>query len=195
LKKLLLLTLLVSANVFADITTREDVALLAELSARSKAIQSLHGHFIQRKNIAVLPVPLNSTGQFQFEQGKEVVWEVLTPVHNVVHLTPRGISFENEQNRNQAAPQQAGVEVVAKIFMGVIAGELGSLDGYFLIQASGDIKHWKLTLSPRSPNLAAYISNITLQGGEFTEQLDIAETNGDKTNIRFTTDKVVRKAE
>jgi hypothetical protein len=34
-----------------------------------------------------------------------------------------------------------------------------------------------------------------LQGSEFTEQLDIAEANGDKTHIAFTTDKVVRKAE
>jgi len=184
-----------SANVFADITTPKEVALLAELSARSKAIRSLQGHFVQKKNIAVLPVPLNSTGQFQFEQGKEVIWEVLTPVHNTVRLTPQGISFKNEQNENKAVPQQAGVDVVAKIFMGVISGELASLDGYFLIQASGDIKNWKLILSPRSPSLAAYIQNITLQGSEFTEQLDIAETNGDNTHIRFTTDKVVRKAE
>jgi hypothetical protein len=72
---------------------------------------------------------------------------------------------------------------------------LDSLKSYFLVQASGDTKHWQLLLTPRSPNLAAYIQNITLQGSEFTEQLDIAETNGDKTNIRFTTDKVVRKAE
>ena len=199
-KKLLTsLSLIILANtslfVIAETKTENNAALLAELSAHSKAIQSLQGHFVQQKNIAVLPVPLNSTGQFQFEQGKEVIWEVLTPVKNTVHLTPKGISFDSDQHKNQAAPQQAGVEVVAKIFMGVIAGELDSLNSYFLVQASGDIKHWQLLLTPRSPNLAAYINTITLQGGEFTEQLDIAETNGDKTNIRFTTDKVVRKAE
>lgn len=173
---------------------RDEVALLAQLSARSKSIQSLQGHFTQQKHIAVLPAPLNSTGQFHFEQGKNVVWETLTPVHNSVHLTPKGISFDDDQHQLQGAPnQQAGVEVVAKIFMGVIAGELDSLNDYFTINALGDSSHWTLQLTPRSANLAAYIKGIELQGGELTEQLDIAETNGDTTHINFTTDKVVRK--
>jgi len=170
--------------------------LLAQLSARSKAIQSLQGHFVQEKHIAVLPVPLNSNGKFAFEQGKGVDWETLTPVRNAVHLTPNGISFEDDKGKTQnPAAQQAGVEVVAKIFMGVITGELDDLNNYFAVVASGSDKQWKLLLTPRSANLAAYIQTIELNGGEFTEQLDIAETNGDKTHIAFTTDKVVRKAE
>lgn len=183
-----------SIFTFGENLTQNDAALLTLLTERSKAIQSLHGHFVQQKKIAVLPVPLNSTGKFQFEQGKDVIWEVLTPVQNIIRLTPKGINFENERGKNQTAPQQAGIEVVAKIFMGVIAGELDSLNAYFSVQASGDPGHWQLLLTPRSPNLAAYIQSIKLQGREFTEQLDIAETNGDKTNIRFTTDKVVRKS-
>ena len=182
---------LCSSLALAQTATTSDAELLAHLREQSKNILSLQGHFTQQKSIAVLPVPLNSTGQFQFEQGKEVVWEVLAPVHNLVRLTPVGITFEGSQT--QAAPQQAGVEVVAKIFMGVIAGELDSLNAYFTIAASGDAKHWQLTLKPRSQNLAAYIQVIQLEGAEFTESLDIAETNGDKTHIQFTTDKVVRK--
>ena len=173
---------------------QSNAALLAQLSARSKAIQSLHGHFVQQKNIAVLPVPLQSTGQFQFEQGKSVVWETLTPVRNAVHLSPKGISFDDDKHTQGAQAQPAGVEVVAKIFMGVIAGELDSLNDYFTITASGDSNHWQLQLAPRSANLAAYIKRIELAGGELTEQLDISETNGDATHIHFTTDKVVRKA-
>lgn len=171
-----------------------DPRLLAQLSARSKAIQSLQGHFVQQKHIAVLPVPLSSTGRFAFEQGKGVDWETLTPVRNAVHLTPKGISFEDDQGKVQnPASQQAGVEVVAKIFMGVITGELADLNNYFSVAASGSAQSWKLVLTPRSANLAAYIQTIELQGSEFTDQLDIAETNGDKTHIQFATDKVVRK--
>lgn len=197
MKKFLVALLIASASVsaFSETQAKNDATLLAQLSARSKAIQSLQGHFVQQKNIAVLPVPLNSTGKFQFEQGKEVIWETLTPVQSTLRLTPKGIRFENEQGKDQAAAQQAGVDVVAKIFMGVIAGELESLDTYFSVHASGDTKQWQLLLTPRSPNLAAYIQNIKLQGSEFTEQLNITETNGDNTNIRFTTDKVIRKAE
>ena len=176
-------------------TAANNPALLAQLSARSKAIQSLQGQFVQQKHIAVLPMPLNSTGKFSFEQGKGVDWETLTPVRNAVHLTPKGISFEDDKGKSQhPATQQAGVEVVAKIFMGVITGELDDLNNYFSVVASGSEQQWKLLLTPRSANLAAYIQTIELHGGEFTEQLDIAETNGDKTHIAITTDKVVRRA-
>lgn len=186
----------VSANSSAAaIEAKSDAALLAQLGQRSKAIKSLQGRFVQQKTITVLPAPLNSTGRFQFEQGKGVVWELLTPVQNKVELTPKGISFGDENQKGQgqtSAAQQAGVEVVAKIFMGVIAGELDSLKDYFAVQASGDSGHWKLVLTPHSANLAAYIKSIELQGGELTEQLDIAEANGDHTHIAFTTEKVVR---
>lgn len=178
----------------ASSSDQNDAALLAQLSARSKAIQTLQGHFVQQKNIAVLPVPLQSTGQFQFEQGKSVLWETLTPVRNAVQLTPKGIRFDDDKHAQGEQGQPAGIDVVAKIFMGVIAGELDSLNDYFSITATGDSNRWQLQLKPRSANLAAYIKQIELAGGELTEQLDIAETNGDTTHIHFTTDKVVRKA-
>lgn len=179
-----------AAALDAKHQANSDAALLAQLSQRSKAIKSLQGRFVQQKTIAVLPAPLNSTGRFQFEQGKGVVWELLTPVQNKVELTPKGISFASEQGK--APMQQAGVEVVAKIFMGVIAGELDSLKDYFAVEAHGDGSKWTLRLTPHSANLAAYIKSIELQGGELTEQLDIAEANGDHTHIAFVTDKVVR---
>lgn len=167
---------------------QNNAELLAQLSERSKTIQALEGRFEQQKQVAVLPVPLNSSGRFQFEQGKGVVWELLAPVQNKLELTSKGINFGNEQQVSSA--QQAGVEVVAKIFMGVIAGELDTLKDYFVVTAEGDSTKWVLHLTPHSANLAAYIKRIDLQGGEFTEQLDIAEANGDTTRIRFTTDKV-----
>lgn len=169
-------------------TGQNNVSLLAQLGERSKTIQALEGRFEQQKQVEVLPVPLNSSGRFQFEQGKGVVWELLAPVQSKLELTPNGINFGNEQQVSSA--QQAGVEVVAKIFMGVIAGELDTLKDYFLVTAEGDSSQWALHLTPHSANLAAYIKRIELRGGEFTEQLDIAEANGDTTRIRFTTDKV-----
>lgn len=170
-------------------------ALLAQLSARSQAIQSLEGKFQQQKTIAVLPVPLNSNGRFSFEQGKEVVWETLLPVQSRLTLTPGGISFADAkgEQKTPAQAQQAGAEIVAKIFMGVIAGELDSLQDYFTLSATGTASDWQIQLVPRSANLSAYITRIELRGGQYTEHLDIAEANGDKTYIMFTTDKVVPK--
>lgn len=174
---------------------KADDKLLTQLAQRSQEIQSLEGTFAQQKTIAVLPVPLSSNGRFSFEQGKEVVWETLMPVQSRLTLTPKGISFAGAkgEQKTSAQAQQAGAEIVAKIFMGVIAGELDSLQDYFTLRATGTTAEWQIHLVPRSGNLSAYIANIELRGGEYTEHLDIAEANGDKTYIVFTTDKVVRK--
>jgi len=187
-----LVLLLALLPAFMPVQASED--LLAQLSARSQAIQSLQGQFAQQKTIAVLPVPLSSSGQFSFVQGKEVIWETLVPVQSRLQLTPGGISFAdaNGEQQNPAQAQQAGAEIIAKIFMGVIAGELDSLQDYFTLTATGSTGDWQIQLVPRSPNLAAYITRIDLSGGEFTEHLNIAEANGDKTSIVFTTNKVVR---
>jgi outer membrane lipoprotein-sorting protein len=176
---------------------KADDKLLTQLAQRSQEIQSLEGTFAQQKTIAVLPVPLSSNGRFSFEQGKEVVWETLMPVQSRLTLTPKGISFADAKGEQktpaQAQAQQAGAEIVAKIFMGVIAGELDSLQDYFTLSATGTTADWQIHLVPRSANLSAYIASIELRGGEYTEHLDIAEANGDKTYIVFTTNKVVRK--
>ena len=169
--------------------------LLDELVARSQSIQSLEGVFEQQKTIAVLPMPLASNGRFSFEQGKEVVWETLVPVQSRMTLTAGGIRLDDASGADKTPAQvkQAGVEIVAKIFMGVIAGELDSLKDYFTLSATGTTGDWKILLKPRSENLAAYINDIELSGGEFTEHLNIREANGDKTYIVFATQKVVRK--
>lgn len=180
---------------FAHASWADSDELLAQLMERSQSIQSVEGVFEQQKTIAVLPMPLSSSGRFSFEQGKEVVWETLVPVQSRMTLTTGGIRLDDASGADKTPAQvkQAGAEIVAKIFMGVIAGELDSLKDYFTLSATGTTGDWKILLKPRSENLAAYINDIELSGGEFTEHLNIREANGDKTYIVFATQKVVRK--
>lgn len=199
MRKLLAIAAILLSFVTSAVADSESDKLLDQLVARSQSIQSLEGVFEQQKTIAVLPMPLSSNGRFSFEQGKEVVWETLVPIQSRMTLTPGGIRLDDangiDKTPAQASPQkqQAGAEIVAKIFMGVIAGELDSLRDYFTLSASGTPGDWKILLQPRSENLAAYINEIELRGGEFTEHLDIREANGDNTYIVFATNKVVRK--
>ncbi|PUA27671.1 MAG: hypothetical protein B0W54_14070 [Cellvibrio sp. 79] len=168
--------------------------LLAALGERSRQIQSLHGQFEQQKTIAVLPTPLDSNGRFTVEQGQFVVWELLQPVQQTIRLSPAGITLETDGKAEQigASMPKNGAETVTRIFMAVISGQWQTLRDHFAIEATGDTGKWQLTLTPRSPALASYIRQITIRGGEFTEYLAIAETNGDNTSIRLVTDKVVR---
>lgn len=165
--------------------------LMETLAERSRDIEKLEGRFEQYKTIAVLPMPLHSTGHFEYTQGKTVLWKTVEPVQQTIELSANGIRFDGDAKKTP----QAATETITRIFMGVISGELSNLNEYFAIHAQGTADKWVLTLKPSSANLAAYIQTIEIRGGEFTEQLDIAETNGDKTRVMFTTDKVSRTSD
>lgn len=168
--------------------------VLAALGERSRQIQSVQGQFEQQKVIAVLPAPLASNGRFSMEQGQSVVWELVQPVQQTIRLSPGKIALEVEgktETLGERMPAK-GAETITRIFMAVISGQWETLADYFAIETSGDIGKWHLVLTPRSPALASYIRQIDVRGGEFTEQLTIAETNGDSTHIRLVTEKVVR---
>lgn len=188
------LLLLISCLLVLPARAGDD--LLATLGERSRQIQSLQGQFEQQKTIAVLPAPLDSSGRFTVEQGQFVVWEILQPVQQTIRLSPAGITLATDgkgAEQIDARMPKNGAETVTRIFMAVISGQWQTLRDHFAIEASGDTGKWQLILTPRSTALASYIRQITIRGGEFTEHLAIAETNGDSTSIRLVTDKVVRQ--
>lgn len=178
--------LLVALVPLSTLTYAAD--LLATLAERSHQIQQLDGRFEQYKSIAVLPVPLHSTGRFNYSAGKTIVWETLDPIQQIIQISPEGIRFDGA---TKPTPQ-AAVETITHIFMGVVSGQFSNLENYFTIEPQGDSSHWVLILKPNSANLAAYIQGIEIRGGEYTEQLEIIEANGDKTKVRFTIDHVTR---
>lgn len=173
-----------------------DADLLASLGERSREITHLQGRFEQQKKITVLPAPLVSSGRFALEQGQSIEWQLLEPVQQTIRLSPGGITLEAAGKTSgalgDAMPAQ-GAETLTRVFMAVVSGEWRTLRDYFDITATGEPDAWQLVLTPRSPGLAAYIRQIDIRGGEFTDQLDIAEANGDSTRIRLFIDKAVRR--
>lgn len=176
-----------------------DSQLLDELSRRNGDINALGGTFTQAKTIAVLPMPLNSHGEFSVARDK-VRWETLAPVRSSLEIRGGEINFADAEGKSLldgsegAANAKAASEIVARIFSGVVAGDLSALNEYFSASATGSLEQWQITLVPRSANMAAYIRQIQVQGREFTEQLEIAEANGDSTRILLTTSQVERAA-
>lgn len=188
------LLVLCLAALALPVLANED--LLATLGERSRQVQSLQGQFEQQKTIAVLPAPLVSTGRFTFEQGQFVVWELVQPVQQTLRLSPAGMTLDIDGKAAEKPGERLpgkGAETITRIFMAVISGQWENLRDYFAIEARGEAGKWHLVLRPRSSNLAAYIRQIDIRGTEFTEQVFIAETNGDSTDIRLITEKVIRR--
>lgn len=184
--------------LFVGTTHAVDADLLTELGNRNKSISALEGAFVQQKHISVLPLPIQSSGTFRFSDQQGIEWVTLSPISQRLQLTASGITVGDQPLGGQTLGKQApnhqpqAPAVIAKIFMGLISGELDSLNDYFEIEATGSIEQWQLSLKPISANLSVYIDTIIVSGAEYTDELTISERNGDTSHISFTISKIER---
>ena len=159
-----------------SMTAVADDALLAELAKRARANDNVAGSFSQLKNIAGLPLPLESAGTFNYSKAGGVVWRTTEPLQSVLNISTAGLHFDN----GTAMP---GSSVLAETLLGIFTGNLSNLAQYFSTEVSGEPTDWKIILTPQSKTVAEQVSRITMTGAHFTEHIAIEEASGDATDI------------
>lgn len=163
-------------------------ALLAHLAD----VDALTGTFQQVRHIAVLAIPLHSSGQFRYQPERGIVWRTEEPIVNEIHIT-HDDGIVTVDDRGTARPLPAS-DVVAHIFLGLFSGELDRLRDYFSVdsnagppaQASHENtghRPWELHLTPRLPALASQIDHIVVAGSAYVDTVIIQESNGDRSEL------------
>jgi len=169
--KVLLLFLLSFNPGYAD-----DV--LAQITTHLVKAEITQGVFQQEKRLKILRKPLQSTGTFTYHQSKGVIWKTLTPVASLLLVNDtRLLSGQGEL----AVPAAFG-----KVFAAMLGGDLKQLSDGFSITGSDKKTAWQLELKPKDELLQKMISFIVLSGDNELRSLEIQETGGNSTHIKFT---------
>ncbi|WP_229426919.1 outer membrane lipoprotein carrier protein LolA [Massilia atriviolacea] len=147
----------------------------------------LCGRFDQTKHLAGMKKPLASHGRFCVVAGKGVLWRTLKPFPNTLRLTRDEIvSFQGERVAMRLeAKQEPTVRMINSVLFSLLSGDLGQLDTLFEVDGSVDGGAWNVALKARQPALAKAIGAISLDGGAYVKNIQIAEASGDKTFIVF----------
>ena len=67
-------------------------------------------------------------------------------------------------------------------YRGTLAGDLERLRRYFEVELRGHMDAWQLRLTPRTPELAEYLSAVVMRGREGTvTSVETLEANGDRS--------------
>lgn len=174
----LLLALGVSVLSHGQDDSAQVIAQVAEKSY-------VRGEFRQERHIAVLSLPLISSGVFTYRRNEGVIWETQTPVASRVEIRPaEGVLAGNDEHSLEAV---AASDILAEIFLGIFSGNLDRLERLFDITetdaSSVDNDHWRLLLAPAVPALARHIEQISLEGKEYVETIALREAGGDSTRI------------
>jgi outer membrane lipoprotein-sorting protein len=135
------------------------------------------GNFQQVKQLKILHKPLISTDTFTYHQSKGVIWKTLRPVPSLLLM--------NDTHLLTTQGEQAVPAAFGKVFKAMLGGELNQLTDGFSITGSDQEPSWQLELKPKDELLKKIISSIVLSGDNELRLLEIQETGGNITRIKF----------
>lgn len=162
---------------------------LAQVQGQVAQVPLLRGEFAQEKQVAGFRNPLRSSGRFLLARGKGVVWTTVAPFSSEIVITQdRILSRQRDGGRRVEvdAHQQPGLRSVNAMMFALMSGDMKALTSTFDVKAEPAAgKGWRMTLAPRSRQLAQAFTSVRLSGDRYVREVELREANGDVTHLRF----------
>lgn len=186
--------LLLAAALPARAAGDWDIARLMETLARTKASEA---KFVERKYIALLDAPLESSGELSYVAPDRLEKRTLTPKPESMLLDGDTLTLERG-GRKRSLPLSAYPEIGALVdsIRGTLAGDHQALARSYALALEGDAAHWTLTLTPSEPRMAQYVQKIRIGGsrGEVT-MVEVFQADGDRSLMNIERSARSRNAE
>jgi outer membrane lipoprotein-sorting protein len=161
---------------------------LAQVRAQVAQVPLLRGDFAQEKQVAGFRNPLRSSGRFLLARDKGVVWTTTAPFPSEIVITQdRILSRQRDGSRRVEVDgkQQPGMRSVNAMMFALMSGDIKALTSTFEVKETPSGQGWKMTLVPRSRQLAQAFTSVSLSGDRYVREVELREANGDLTRLRF----------
>lgn len=154
-----------------------------ELMNQLQQPQNVQGHFTQLRYLKSLAKPITTSGQFALVKSKGLLWQMEKPFATQLKVTPSGIQQWN--GSRWVSSQKFGQSDQIKLFLGLLSGDISALSEQFDIAVSGEKTQWQLTLTPKTLLMKQIFTQIQLKGDALVQEIELSETQGDRTQIQF----------
>ena len=162
---------------------------LAQVRTQVAQVPLLRGGFSQEKQVAGFRNPLRSSGRFVLAREKGVIWTTVAPFPSEIVITrDRIVSRQRDGSARVEVDgrQQPGLRTVNAMMFALMSGDMKALTTTFDVKSEPtDGKGWRMTLLPRSRQLAQAFTSVRLAGDRYVREVELREANGDVTRIRF----------
>jgi len=157
---------------------------LMQLLAQTKSGQA---RFVERKYIAMLDKPVESSGELSFSAPDRMEMRTLKPKKQAMLLDGNRLTLEQD-GRQKTVSLQSYPEVAAFVegIRGTLAGDRQALEKVYKVHLIGTPARWQLMLVPREPSMSRIISGIRI-GGSQGEVLSVAydHADGDRSEMQI----------
>jgi len=172
--------------VFSHPAKAPELVQLTRATAQSLTkARAVRGKFVQRRYLADLARPLESSGKFLFARDAGIEWHTELPFDSQFLMADSGITQRDEGGVTLSikASEQPALAVVSRVFFALFALDLDALSHDFELYGEPRGSGWVLGLKPRAGALGSVFRQAIVSGDASVERVVLEDGNGDRSEI------------
>ena len=167
----------------ADLGVEELMRSLAQVRSRT-------ARFVERKHVAILNAPLESSGTLVYTAPGRLEKHTVAPRAASLVLDGDRLTLEDkerDQKRTFALPEYPVIQAFVEGVRSTLAGDLATLTRFYQVALEGNERRWRLLLRPREQRMRDFVSEIRISGSlDRIRTIEIVETEGDRSVMTIT---------
>ena len=189
--RIALALLVLGCLVSAPARTQGKSALALEQLMKDLAqVKSARGRFVERKHLAMLNAPLESSGTLVYVAPGRLEKHMLSPRRESLILDGDQLIIENKdkgQRRTFPLQEHPVLWAFVESVRSTLTGDLATLQRFYEVRLEGDAGAWRLRLKPKEPRMRQAASEIRVGGsGTWVSVIEIDEAGGDRSVTTIT---------
>nr|WP_267879412.1 outer membrane lipoprotein carrier protein LolA [Sneathiella glossodoripedis] len=165
-----------------------------EVFSLEKQTETLLGKFIQKRFLDGFEHPLISSGIFAINSEAGFVWKTVDPFPSRLIVTKGSVYQDVNGSLAELERGHLIAELVTKLFIPVLANDHKRISKDFMVTENVDKAEglvWSYQLEPKSEVMRKFVKQISVSGKEFTSEIKVLKTTGDKDEITLTQQQLV----
>jgi hypothetical protein len=164
------------------------------LMQRFATTRGVRAEFVERKELALLDVPLESRGVIYFVPPRRFARFVREPAPSSFVIDGDRLRFRDAAGGEDVdLSGNSAARAIVDNMIGLWSGDLPALRASYHVVFSADVARWSLALVPRRAPLDRVIERIELAGdGPRLLSMELVEKGGDRTHTHFERSEVDR---
>lgn len=182
------LFLVLSILLASSISRAESNLDIDELMQALASVPSGHASFVEKKSIAILEKPVESSGELFYSAPDRLEKRTLKPKAENMLLDKDKLIVE-QRGKKRVLALQNYPEIAAFIdsIRGTLAGDRKSLERTYQLSLEGDAQNWNLILLPIEDKMKKIVAKISIAGsGNVLQTIDILQADGDSSRMSIT---------
>jgi hypothetical protein len=155
-------------------------------------VKAAKGTFVERKHLAILTAPLESSGTLTYTAPDRLEKHTLAPRAESLVLERDQLTIESKEPKRRRTirlDDYPAAAVFVESIRSTLAGDLAVLQRLYEVALEGNERKWRLALKPLDPQMQELVSEIRIAGSrEWVGSIEFLQPGGDRSVMTIARD-------